>query len=267
METRPKYQNRCPFYGRRRRPNQGFAAELVGLAPDIILTHTTVATDEVRRLTRAIPIVFVVVSDPVGSGFVASLPRPGGNITGFINIEASLVEKSVEALKEIAPGVTRAAIMFNPITAPYAEYYLRPFEAAARSLGVESVTAPVRNDADIEHVVADLARESNAGLVLMTDIFTLLHREAINRIAARYRVPVINSSRAITADGGLMTYGVDTLDLFRRAPLYIDRILKGANPGDLPVQVPTKFDVVINMKTARRSDLSCHRHYCCAPTN
>ena len=227
------------------------AAELVATAPDVILAHTTIATAALLQHTRSIPIVFVVVSDPVGSGFVASLAQPGGNVTGFINIEAKLVEKTIEVLKEIAPATKRVAILFNPLTAPQANYYLQPFEAAAHSLGVEPITAPVHDDADIERVIADLAREPGGGLVLMTDIFIWVHGKAINRLAAHYRVPTTNTERSVTADGGLATYGVDTIHLFRRAASYADRILKGSKPSELPVQAPTKFELVINLKTAK----------------
>jgi putative tryptophan/tyrosine transport system substrate-binding protein len=227
------------------------AEELVARAPDVILAHTTIATAALLQQTHTIPIVFVAVSDPEGSGFVASLAQPDGNVTGFINIEAKLVEKTVEVLKEIAPATKRAAIMFNPLTVPQANYYLRPFEAAARSLGVEPITAPVHDDAEIERVIADLAREPGGGLVLLTDIFIWVHREAINRLAARYQVPTTNTERSITADGGLATYGVDNIDLFRRAASYADRILKGSKPSELPVQAPTKFDLLINLKTAK----------------
>jgi ABC-type uncharacterized transport system substrate-binding protein len=235
---------------------QGFAAEIVAAAPDVILAHTTIATAALLQQTRTIPLVFIVVSDPVGSGFVASLAQPGGNVAGFINIEATLVEKTVEVLKEIAPATTHAAILFNPLTAPYAKYYLQPFEAAAHSLGVVPIAAPVHDDADIERAIAELAREPGGGLVLMTDIFMVVHREAINRLAAQYRIPTINSSRFITADGGLASYGVDTIDLFRRAAAYADRILKGAKPSELPVQAPSKFELVINLKTAKALGLT-----------
>jgi putative tryptophan/tyrosine transport system substrate-binding protein len=229
---------------------RAYATELVKSAPDVILAQTTPVTAALLRETRKIPIVFVIVSDPVGSGFVETLSHPGGNVTGFVNLESSLVEKWVELLKEIAPQVTRAAMMFNPETAPYAGYYMRPFEAAARSLGIEPIGAPVRDDADIERAIARLGRDTKGGLVVMTDIYTTTRREPINRLTTRYRVPAINSSPAITRDGGLVTYGVDTFDLFRRSASYVDRVLKGAKPGELPVQVPTKFVMVINVKTA-----------------
>jgi putative ABC transport system substrate-binding protein len=229
---------------------RAYAAELVKAAPEVILTMTTPVTAAVLRETRKIPLVFVIVSDPVGSGFIETLSHPGGNVTGFVNLESSLVEKWVELLKEIAPQVTRAAMMFNPETAPYAGYYMRPFEAAARSLGIEPIGAPVRDDADIERAIARLGRDAKGGLVVMTDIYTTTRREPINRLTTRYRVPAINSSPAITRDGGLVTYGVDTFDLFRRSASYVDRVLKGAKPGELPVQVPTKFVMVVNVKTA-----------------
>jgi putative ABC transport system substrate-binding protein len=228
-----------------------YAAELVGAAPDVIFANTTTVTAALLRQTRTIPIVFAVVSDPLGSGFVQSLARPGGNATGFINLESSLVEKWVEMLKEIAPHVTRAAMMFNPDTAPYAGYYMRPFEGAARALAMEPIGAPVRDVADMERVIATLARDAKGGLVILTDIYTTTHRDPINRLTSQYRVPAVNSSAVITRAGGLITYGVDTNDLFNRAASYIDRILRGDKPAELPVQVPTKFELVINLKTAK----------------
>jgi len=230
---------------------RAYAAELVAMAPDAIFANTTTVTAAVLRQTRTIPVVFAVVSDPLGSGFVQSLARPGGNATGFINLEASLVEKQVELLKEVAPQVTRAAMMFNPDTAPYAGYYMRPFEAAARSLAVEPIGAPVRDVADIERIVGGLARGANGGLVILTDIYTTTHREPINRLTSRHRIPAVNSSAVITREGGLLTYGVDVNDLFDRAGSYIDRILRGDKPAELPVQVPTKFELVVNLKTAK----------------
>jgi putative tryptophan/tyrosine transport system substrate-binding protein len=230
---------------------QVYAAELVTMAPDAILAMTTPVTAALLRRTRTIPIVFVIVSDPVGSGFVESLARPGGNATGFINLESSLVEKWLELLKEIAPKVTRVAMMFNPETAPYAGYYMRPFEATARSLAMEPIGAPVRDDADIERAIAALARDGRGGLIIMTDIYTTTRREPINKLTTHYRVPAVNSTTRITVDGGLITYGVDSIDLFRRAAPYVDRILKGTKPSELPVQVPTKFELIVNLKTAK----------------
>jgi ABC-type uncharacterized transport system substrate-binding protein len=226
-------------------------AELVGLKPNIVVAHTTIAAAAALEQTHTIPIVFLVVSDPVGTGLVQSLAHPGGNITGFSNFEFSIGSKWLEVLKEIAPSVRRVSIMFNPDTAPYAQYYLQSFDAAARSLSLQTVTAPVRNDVEIERVLADLASAPNAGLILMTDIFAVVHRDFINRLCMRYHVPTVNANRYITVEGGLVTYGVDTVDLFVRAASYVDRILKGEEPTDLPVQAPTKFELVINLKTAK----------------
>jgi putative ABC transport system substrate-binding protein len=221
------------------------------LQPDVIFTSTTPATAALQRETRTIPIVFAVVSDPVGAGFVASLPRPGGNVTGFINIEATMGGKWLELLKEIAPRLRRVAIMFNPDTAAGGgAYYLGPFEAAARSLAVEPTQARVHGDAEIEAAIAALGREQ-AGLVVMDDSFTSIHRGTIIAQAARNKVPAIFSIIYPPREGGLISYGISTLDLFRGAAGYVDRILRGAKPGDLPVQLPTKFDLVINLKTAK----------------
>jgi putative ABC transport system substrate-binding protein len=227
------------------------ARELVTLQPEVILSNTTPVTAALHRETRTIPIVFVVVSDPVGSGFVENLARPGGNVTGFINLESSMVEKWLELLKEIAPSVTRVAVMFNPQTAPYAEFYLRPLEAAAPSIGVKPFTAPVQSEADIEGLITGLGRELGVGLIVMTDSYMFIHRKPIISLAARNRVPTIYFSGHLSAEGGLIAYGPDTNDLFRRAAAYVDRILRGANPADLPVQQPTKFELVINLKTAQ----------------
>jgi ABC-type uncharacterized transport system substrate-binding protein len=235
---------------------RAFAKELVALQPDLIVGHTTQVTAALQRETRTIPIVFVVVSDPVGSGFVASLPRPGGNITGFINIESSLGSKWVELLREIVPGISRIALMFNPDTAPYSNYYLRPFEAAARSFAVEPIAAPVRAAADIERVISELGTARSAGLVVMPDIFPAVHRGLIIALAGKQRLPTLYSFRFFVADGGLISYGIDNADLFRRAPIYVDRILKGAKPADLPVELPTKFELAINLKTAKALGLT-----------
>jgi putative ABC transport system substrate-binding protein len=231
---------------------QALAKELVGLQPDLIVAATTPPVIALQRETKTIPIVFVVVSDPVGSGIVASLPHPGGNITGFINIEASLSGKWIEMLKDIVPRVSRAALMFNPETAPYFAYYLQPFEAAARSSAIESIAAPVHTVADIERVVASLGDRPDTGLVVMPDIFLTTQRnlDPIIALAARYRVPTIYPYRYMVAAGALISYGTDNVDLYRRATTYVDRILKGAKPADLPVQLPTKFELAVNLKTA-----------------
>ena len=202
------------------------------------------------REAKTLPIVFVVVSDPVGSGFVASLARPGGNMTGFVNLEASMGGKWIEFLKEVSPSLARVAFIYNPDTAPHA-YFLDPFEAAARSFGVPPMPAPVRRLEDIETLIKDLDEKS--GLAVMPDTFTSTLRvyNLIIALAARQRVPAIYPYRYMAAAGGLMSYGTDNSDLFRRTAGYVDRVLRGAKPGDLPVQLPTKFEFVVNLKTAR----------------
>jgi putative ABC transport system substrate-binding protein len=232
------------------------AKELVALQPNAILAHSTPVTTAIQHETSAIPIVFVQVSDPVGSGFVESLSRPGSNITGFLNLESSMVGKSLELLKEIAPSTTFVAVMFNPKTAPYAQYYLGPLEAVAPKLGVAPVMTPVSSENDIENVVTQLGREQGAGIIMMTDSFMFVHRKLIVELTASHKVPTISFVRETPLDGGLISYGVDALDLFARAALYIDRILKGAKPADLPVQAPAKFELVINLPTAQKLGLS-----------
>jgi putative tryptophan/tyrosine transport system substrate-binding protein len=233
------------------------AKELVALQPDVILSHGTAVTAALQKETQTIPIVFVIVSDPVGSGFVASLSRPGGNITGFINLEGQLGGKWLELLTEIAPGIKRAAMIFNPDTAAQRGAYYGPsFDAAALSLKVEPISSPVSNDADIETVVTSLGRESGGGLVVMPDIFTINHREPLIRMAARNNVPAVYWYAPYAREGGLISYGVDNADIFRRSASYVDRILRGAKPADLPVQVPTKYETVVNLKTAKALGLS-----------
>ncbi|HET8544788.1 MAG TPA: ABC transporter substrate-binding protein [Pseudolabrys sp.] len=228
-----------------------FAKELVALQPDLILSHNTPTTASLVKRTPTIPIVFVVVSDPVGSGFVASFARPGGNVTGFTNIEPTMAGKWLELLKEIAPSVARVALLFNPATAPYAEYYLIPFKAAAASLALEMIAAPVRDPLELESTIAAQARAPNGGLVVLTDSFLVAHEVEITSLAARYRLPAVYPFRFFAEHGGLMSYGNDLFDNFRRAATYADRILKGATPKELPVQAPVKFELVINLKTAK----------------
>ena len=230
---------------------QRSAKELVALHPDLILSAATPTTASLLRETRTIPIVFVTVSDPVGSGFVASFPRPGGNVTGFTNIEPATAGKWVELLKEIAPRVERVGFLFNPVTATYAEKYLGPFKAAATSFAVEPVTAPVRDRSEIELAFATMAEKPNGGIIVMTDTFTSIHSAEITSLAARHRLPAIYPYRFFLEAGGLLSYGSDFIDNWRRAATYVDRILKGAKPGDLPVQAPVKFELVINLKTAK----------------
>ena len=235
---------------------QRFAKELVALQPDLILSHSTPTTAALLQQTRTIPIVFAIVSDPVGSGFVASFPRPGGNVTGFTNMEPTMAGKWLELLKEIAPRVARVAFLFNPATAPYAEYYLNPFKAAAASFAVEAIAAPVHDTSELETVVAAQAREPNGGLIVMPDTFTTAHRAEITSLAARYRLPAVYPFRFFAELGGLLSYGNDLVDNFRRAATYADRILKGAKPSELPVQAPVKFELVINLKTAKALGLT-----------
>ena len=228
-----------------------FAKELVALQPDLILSSITPTTAALLQQTRTIPIVFATVANPVGSGFVASFPRPGGNVTGFVVFEASLAGKWVELLKEIAPRVNRIAFLFNPATATYAEFYLNPFKVAAASFAVEAIAAPVRDRSEIESVVSAQTREPNGGLIVMPDSFTDLHRAEIASLAARYRLPAVYPRRIFTEVGGLLSYGIDQFDNFRLAATYADRILKGEKPAELPVQAPTKYELVINLKTAK----------------
>jgi putative ABC transport system substrate-binding protein len=236
---------------------RALAQELVGSQPDIILTSGTTTTAAVERETRTIPIVFASVADPVASGLVARLDHPGGNATGFATAEASVGGKWLELLSEIAPGLKRAAIMFNPDNASGGgSYFLTVFEAAARSLKVVPITAPVHSDAEIETVIITLGREPGGGLVVPLDAFTSNHRELIILLAARNNVPAVYSLSAVARDGGLLSYGIDRVDSFRRAASYVDRILRGAKPADLPVQLPTKFETVVNLKTAKSLGLT-----------
>jgi putative ABC transport system substrate-binding protein len=230
---------------------QRSAQELAALQPDLILSQDTPTTAALQRQTRAIPIIFATVADPVGSGFVASLARPGGNVTGFTPMEGSMGGKWLELLKEIAPRVNRVAFMFNPAMATYSEIYLKPFKGAAASFAVEAITAPVRDTSGLESVIAAQARAPNGGLIVMPDAFTVSHRVEITSLAARYRLPAIYPYRQFAEVGGLMSYGNDSLDNFRSAATYADRILKGAKPSELPVQAPVKFQLVINMKAAK----------------
>jgi putative tryptophan/tyrosine transport system substrate-binding protein len=230
---------------------QRSAKELVALRPDLILGHTTTATAALLQQTRTIPVIFAFVSDPIGSGFVASFPHPGGNVTGFMVMEPTMAGKWMELLKEIAPRVTRVAFLFNPGTATYAEYYLKPFEVAAASLAVAATASPVRDTSGLESVIAAQAREPNGGLIVMPDTFTDAHRTEIISLAARYRLPVVCPFRFYAELGCLLSYGNEQIDNFRRAAQYADRILKGAKPSDLPVQAPAKFVLTINLKTAK----------------
>ena len=233
-----------------------FAKELVALQPDLIISSTTPITAALLQQTHTIPIIFPALSDPVGSGFVASFSRPGGNVTGFNVSEPTQAGKWVELLKEIAPRVGRVAMLFNPASAPYTEYWLNPFKAAAARFAVEAISASVRDGSELDSVIAAQAREPNSGLIAMPDSFTIAYRAEIISLADRYRLPAVYPFRFFAEVGGLLSYGVDLVDNYRRVAAYVDRILKGENPSELPVQAPVKFELVINLKTAKALGLT-----------
>jgi putative ABC transport system substrate-binding protein len=233
-----------------------YAAELVRLAPDVIIANSTSTLAALRQETDSIPIVFVQVIDPVTRGFVATLARPGGNITGFTNFEFPMGSKWVQILNEVAPSTAHVATLYNAETAPYGEQFLRQIRSAASSLKIEAIEASARHPADLERSLADVAAKPRGGLIVMPDIFTSVHRHLIVELASRHRLPAIYPFRYFAISGGLLSYGVDALDLFRRSASYVDRILKGEKPGDLPVQAPTKFELVINLKTAKALGLT-----------
>ena len=235
---------------------QRSAKELIELQPEIILTQNTPPTASMLQQTRTIPVVFVVVADPVGSGFVQNLARPGGNATGFTIMEPTITGKWLELLKEVAPRINRVACLFNPATTPYANIYLNPFKAAAASLGLDAIAATVHDRAEFETVIAAQAREPNGGLIVMPDGFMNVHRADIISLAARYRLSAVYPWRFFAEQGGLLSYGSEQVDLFRRAATYVDRILKGEKPVDLPVQAPTEYKLVINLKTAKALGLT-----------
>lgn len=236
------------------------AKELVALKPDLILANTTPATAALQRETRTIPIVFTLVADPVGSGFVQSFSRPGGNITGFLYLESTLVEKWLELLKEVAPRVRQIAVMFNPETAPYVDrYYLQPLRNVAAKLGVRIFPATVRSEADIEKTIASLQREADGGVMVGVDSFMFFNRKRVVALAAHYKVPVIYYLTLYVEEGGLIAYGVDAIELFRSAARHANRILRGAKPEDLPVEQPMRFELAINKKTAQELGITFPR--------
>jgi putative tryptophan/tyrosine transport system substrate-binding protein len=232
---------------------RALAQELVGLQPDVIVTNGTLTTAALQRETRTIPIVFAFVSDPVASGLLPRLDRPSGNVTGFANFEAMLGGKWLELLTEIAPALKRAAIMFN--LAPVS-LYMPSLETAARSLKVVPISAPVHSDVEVETAIMDLRREPGGGLVVMPDIFMVAHRALIISAAARNNVPAVYFLSDFAKDGGLLSYGTDEVDTFRRAATYVDRMLRGAKPAELPVQLQTKFEMAVNLKTAKALGLT-----------
>ena len=229
------------------------AVKLVESQPDVIIAHAGVRV--LHQQTRTIPIIFILVPDPVGSRFVASLARPGGNITGFTNFEFSMVSKWLSLLKEIAPSVARVGILYNPEMSP-GLFYFRALSAVASPLAIEPIGVPVLDEEEIELTCLGLYRDSNAGLVVVSDSFTMAHRESIIALAAKYRIPAVYPARDFVNRGGLISYGIDEDDLFRQSASYVDRLLKGNKPVDLPVQAPTKFELVINLKTAKTLGLS-----------
>jgi ABC-type uncharacterized transport system substrate-binding protein len=233
-----------------------FVAELVKLAPDVILSHGTFSIAALKPATHSIPIVFVIVNDPVAQGFVPSVGHPGGNITGFSFLDYSMIGKALELLKEMAPAVTRVGFMFNPVDYPYYEVYLHSLQEQRQALSLDLTAMRVHSDAEIEAAITPFAAEPGGGLIAAPSTFTLVHRHAIIEQTMQRRLPAVMPFREAVAEGGLMSYAPDQTDIFRRSASYVDRILKGAKPGDLPVQAPTKFEFVINLKTARTLGLT-----------
>jgi putative ABC transport system substrate-binding protein len=228
-----------------------YATELARMAPDLILANSTPVMAALQEQRPTVPIVFTQVTDPIGQGLVTNLGHPGGNLTGFTSFEFSIGSKWLETLKQVAPHVTRVALLFNPATAPFAELFWRPIETAARSFAIAPVSVGARNTDELERLVEAFAREPNGGLMVVPEVSTVNHRGLIVALAARHRLPAVYPLRSFAASGGLLSYGVDVVDVFRRASSYVDRILKGAGPGDLPIQPPTKYELVINLKTAK----------------
>jgi putative tryptophan/tyrosine transport system substrate-binding protein len=230
---------------------QTIVTEMVRAAPDLIVAMSTPVVAALKQATSTIPIVFAVLNDPVGQGLIASLARPGGNITGFTFIDFPITGKWLELLKEVAPSVDRAAVIFNPQTAPYYPSYLHSFETIPRSIAVALAAAPVRNEAEIEAAIAELARRPGGGLIAAPDPFTTTHRALLMTLAEHYRLPAVYGIRQFVTEGALMSYGPHTVDIVRRSASYVDRILKGEKPANLPAQAPVKFELSINLKTAK----------------
>ena len=229
---------------------QALAKELVALQPDVIIAHSTPVAAALKGESQIIPIVFVSVSDPIGSGFVASLARPGGNLTGLLLYEDGITGKWLAMLKEIAPWIERAALVANPKTTNH-DYFLRSAKAVAPSLAIELVPSPIENAADLQRVIESFARVANGGLVVLPDNTAITHRDLVIALAVRHRLPAVYNSRLFVAAGGLMSYGTDLVDTFRQAASYVDSILRGAKPADLPVQAPTKYETTLNLKAAK----------------
>jgi len=228
----------------------------VNSAPDVIVANSSPVTAALKQATSTIPIVFAVVNDPVGQGFVASLAHPGGNVTGFTLLEFEMVGKWAELLKEVAPNIRRTMLLFNPVTAPFSTTVVHELQSSSANLGTELSVRAVHDPAEIEPAIAAFAREPNGGLISGNDVFTVANRRLILGLAERYQLPAIYQYRQFAAEGGLMSDGPDTVDIFRRSATYVDRVLKGEKPADLPIQAPTKFEFVINLKTAKVLGLS-----------
>jgi ABC-type uncharacterized transport system substrate-binding protein len=227
-----------------------FAKEIVELKPDVIVVHSTPAVSALRQLKSATPMVFVLIADPIGSGFVASLAHPGGNMTGFMNVDAPMSGKWLELIMQIAPKIKRVSLIFNPRTSPY-QSYLREFDVSAPKFGIQAVATPVLDVAELERAITALGQEPDTALFVVPDVFVQVHRALIIRLAEQYRLPAIYPYRFFATSGGLLSYGIDTVIVFRQAASYVDRILKGTAPADLPVQAPAFFKLVINLKTAK----------------
>jgi len=233
---------------------RAYATELVGTNPSVIFVNSTSGTATLRQETLTVPVVFVNIADPIGSGFVASLAAPGGNLTGFTNFEATMGAKWLQLLRDVAPDRTRAGLLFNPNT--HSGQYFRMIETTAPSLGMESFRLPVQDAAGIERAISSLGRDANAGLIVLPDIFHFAHRDLIVALAAQHRLPAVYPFRFFVTAGGLISYGIDQANLYIRAASYVDRILKGSKPADLPIQQPTKFELVINLRTAKALGLT-----------
>jgi putative ABC transport system substrate-binding protein len=235
--------------------------ELIRQAPDVIVANTTPVLAALRPATSSIPIVFAMVNDPVGQGFISSLAHPGGNITGFSFVESEIVGKWIDLLHDVKPNLSRVALMFNPDSAPPFDAYLRSFKALSQQTSVEVEAVHVRSVAEVELAIAKLGREPGSGLIAASDAFILAVRGAILQAADHYRVPLISPYRQFVIEGSLMSYGPDTADIFRRSASYVDRVLKGESPGNLPAQSPAKFELVVNLKTARALGLSIRESF------
>jgi putative ABC transport system substrate-binding protein len=228
-----------------------YATELARMAPDLILANSTPVMAALQEQRPTVPVVFTQVTDPIGQGLVSNLGHPGGNLTGFTSFEFSIGSKWLETLKQVAPHVTRVALLFNPATAPFADLFWRPIEAAAQSFAIAPVSVGARNTDELERMVEAFAREPNGGLMVLPDVSTVNHRALIIALAARLRLPAVYPFRSFVVSGGLLSYGTDVADVFRRAASYVDRILRGTGPGELPIQPPAKYELVINLKTAK----------------